>query len=237
MSDRDAVDRGQAPKERSAARQQDRQATAKQPANHSSQTDSHPAATRRVDPQQRSSGQLLTQSVEPVIGAVVGAAAYVSAYVAIFALVLVDTDADVAGVAAEFGTSATTAVGWLFYGAHYTSLEVSAGTVLRNVNILSGSTLAIPKPVYFAVPVVLLVAAGYVLGRWTDARTSQETAVAGASVVVGYLPLMFVGSFLFRTVATQQSVDVVYGVSTATAVVMGAVMAVLLGSIGGSLAG
>ncbi len=166
-------------------------------------------------------------------GGLVGAMSYIFGYFVTLILISIDSGADIGNIISEFGASKTTVVGWIFYGAHYTPLEISAGRTLRSANILSGSTLAIPKVVYFAVPVVILAIGGYLVVSQTSTRDSNDAFIRGASVVVGYVPLMFIGTFVFTTVVERQSVDVIYGLSTGTAIIAGAFMAVIIGGIGG----
>lgn len=194
------------------------------------------AGYRQATPQNQPVGETLSQSFEPIKGAVVGAATYVVAYIGTFLLITFDSGADIETVTTEFGTSQMNVIGWIFYGAHYSDLEISAGTTLRSENILSGSTLAIPKVVYFAVPIVLLAIAGYIVASRSENYSTKASMIAGSSVVAGYLPLVFLGTYIFTTTVESQGVVVVYSISTGTAAILGALMAVILGGIGGYVA-
>jgi hypothetical protein len=99
-------------------------------------------------------------------------------------------------------------VGWLFYNAHFASTLVDVDVPLvggsSTVNFIAES--AAISALLYAVPALLLVAAGIALAR--RHLTSDEpldAARTGALVVVGYLPLAIVGTFLFRVSAGGSS--------------------------------
>lgn len=118
------------------------------------------------------------------------------------------------------------AVGWLFYNAHFVDTQIRAmGTDSENFIAASdGGALAL---LYF-VPVVLLLAAGFVLARTADADDAEDGAAAGASVVVGYFPLALAGAFLF-------SYDDTIAPALVTALLLaGLVYPLVLGAVGGA---
>lgn len=184
----------------------------------------------------------IRRQAEPKLGVFFGTLAFALGYLLVYALLLLDSGANFEQVMSQFGTDSFTVVGWVFYGAQFVPLEATASSQLQTVNILSISTLAIPKFVYFAVPFVVLLASGYLVGRLAGAGdTTLDSAIAGGSVVAAYLPLALVGSFVF--VATREyqnqvgnTVTVVYAPVTATTVGVGILLPVVVGGIGGYLA-
>lgn len=117
-------------------------------------------------------------------------------------------------------------VGWLFYNAHFVDTRIEAmGTQSENFIAASdGGTIAL----LYLVPVVLLLAAGVLLARTSDADEPADGAVAGASVAVGYFPLALAGAFLF-------SYDGSIAPTIVTAVLLaGLVYPLALGAVGGA---
>lgn len=177
--------------------------------------------------------ETLSQSFEPIRGVLFGAVFYVFSYLGIFALIIMDSGADVESAMSEAGTSSMNVIGWIFYGAHYVPIGVSSGSTTRSENLLSVSELAIPKPFYFAVPIISLFVGGYLIAKLSQNTSKEGRAIAGASIVAGYLPLMFIGCYTFTTTAERQGFNLVYSLDTGSAVISGALMAVILGGIGG----
>jgi hypothetical protein len=184
----------------------------------------------------------IREHTEPKLGVFFGTLAFAIGYFLVYALILVDSEANLEQVMSQFGTDSFTAVGWVFYGAHFVPLEVAASSQLQTVNILSISTLAIPKFVYFAVPLIVLLGSGYLVGRLAGAKaTTLDSALAGGSVVAAYLPLAIVGAFVFVTTRQYQNefgntVTVVYAPVTTTTVGIGLLLPLVVGGIGGYLA-
>lgn len=127
--------------------------------------------------------------------------------------------------------------GWLFYNAQFvpTSLPAPGGygggpAALTNRHLLiavDGALLAL-----YLLPAVLLVAAGFLVVHAGSTRGVRGDLYAGASVAVGYLPLLVVGAFVLTAPAGQftASPD---GLQT---IWVGLVYPAVLGGLGGKLA-
>jgi hypothetical protein len=137
--------------------------------------------------------------------------------------------------------------GWMFYNAHFVDVTASteAGGVSESesANMLSEATnLAVPEPIWYLVPIVLLILSGFVVALTID-RTNQTTKAisAGASIFVGYLPLSVLGLFLFGTSMDFSTFGQTATVTIGPNKVLGIVLAgfafpVIFGMLGGLLA-
>lgn len=169
-----------------------------------------------------------------------GATAFVSGYVVVFVLAVLDSGpGEFRDLFSEAGSSAFDMVGWTFYNAHFVDVELSVRGQRETVNFLAeGGAATVPKIAFYAVPVVVLLTAGYRLGAAAEGgRTAAVTA--GASVVAGYLPLAVAGAIVFSgtvdgNVLLGTSGTVSYDVELAGALSLaGVVYPVVLGAIGG----
>lgn len=123
------------------------------------------------------------------------------------------------------------AVGWVFFNAHYvrTQLPSLGGTQTRNF-VAAGDFPAL----LYAVPVVVLLLAGFLLAWSRRPADLQDGALDGAMVAVGYAGAAIVAVFLFGATRGDASItpDPVTGVLLA-----GVVYPLVLGAVGGALAG
>lgn len=92
------------------------------------------------------------------------------------------------------------------YNAHFVSTrfqgDTPSNTALRNyvtdASIQGNITSVVPQSVYHLVPILVLVAVGYLLYRLAGRPSSQARAVlVGVSIVPGYLLLSFAGVLFF----------------------------------------
>ncbi|AUX07891.1 hypothetical protein AArcSl_0236 [Halalkaliarchaeum desulfuricum] len=89
-------------------------------------------------------------------------------------------------------------VGWVFYNAHFVN------TVFRDIPIVGGHTTSYIggeegfTVILYVIPVVLLLLAGLAIGRYQGASDPTDGAIAGVTVLVGYLVLSIVGLFVFE---------------------------------------
>ncbi|MFB6142694.1 MAG: hypothetical protein ABEJ30_05060 [Halorientalis sp.] len=169
-------------------------------------------------------------------GALAGAAAYLVGYVLTYALYS-DTvrESVLARVAALFGADVTVEmVGWLFYNAHFVPTVVDVDAPIFGgtdaVNFLARGDAF--SPLLYLVPVLLLVGAGLAVARRHPTPSATDAAVAGGTVVVGYLPLAILGQVRFgvATEAARVAPDLVLAVALAGVgypVVLGALGAVV----------
>lgn len=130
------------------------------------------------------------------------------------------------------------AVGWLFYNAHGvdTVVPVFGGTTDQNFLATEG-----PVALLYILPPLVLVVAGAgtaYLAADTDPDADTDTtgpdALAGALLVLGYLPLSALGVVVFEHTVSIGAIapDVVTGVLLA-----GVVYPLIFGAIGGALGG
>jgi hypothetical protein len=119
-------------------------------------------------------------------GAIVGVASFVITYIATGIVFSVGYSGN--GVTSEFPT--WKAGGWAFYSVH-------------NANIIPISQLAelfgaglVPTPIAYLIPPAVLAGAGYYLAKDSGTESYTEGAAWGATILLGYLPLCFVGIFL-----------------------------------------
>lgn len=176
-------------------------------------------------------------------GALVGIGAYLAGYVLTYLLVIVD------GVESQGDIETWKAVGWVFYNAQNVDLTFvgSAGSasVTENFRLFEdgsgvgnlGST--VPEIVYYLVPVVVLLGAGYVAYQRADTADlpTAQVAAIGATSVVGYLVLVILGRFLFEATGSFLGADLAIAPDLGTAVVLaGIVYPLVLGALGAVLA-
>ncbi|MFB6301420.1 MAG: transporter [Haloferacaceae archaeon] len=122
------------------------------------------------------------------------------------------------------------AVGWLFYNAHLVETTIPGFGGARTVNFLADGGFA---PLYL-LPPTLLLGAGVAVARLGDRESPTAGAVAGALVVVGYLPLALVGA----VVVGHPVGDGRIGPDLVTAgALAGLVYPAVLGAIGGTVGG
>lgn len=135
-----------------------------------------------------------------VPAAVAGVLAWVVGY--LFTYLLVASDIRESGLnqfAQTFGDGDATyeLVGWVFFNSHFVDAIIDAGFFgSGTANFVGGEDGF--SVVLYAIPVLLLVAAGLAVGRYQGATSANDGAIAGALVVPGYLVLSIVGAFLFR---------------------------------------
>jgi hypothetical protein len=139
-------------------------------------------------------------------GAVIGAAAFVVNYVVIYLLTTID------GLEAT-ADSAWKGVGWVLFGSHMVDIELSLLGESQSFDIFSegaggdGLTSTIPEIVYYLVPVVVLIGAGYVLYQRANVTLDTEAAAGlGATVAIGYVILAAAGVFLFEVSSSGGSI-------------------------------
>lgn len=203
----------------------------------------------------RQTGGGLTDRLPIARGAALGAAAYVVGYIITYLFVQVDDEleagaetlsqasAELPGI--DIGT--IDVVGWAFYSAQFVDTEISVEAAgesqAESGNLISeASSLTIPEPIWYLVPVVCLVGAGFLTAKAMDRHwDTGEAAKAGATVTAGYLPLAAVGAFIFtkstETSTFGQSVSISLGPDMVMAVVLiGIAYPLILGAAGGALA-
>lgn len=186
--------------------------------------------------------------------------AYVLGYILTFLFVTFDTSTDVSNpfgvswridldVIALFVDSPKIAggekdlAGWVFYNTHFVETTLpeagyQKGSTTANI-LLETSSLTIPAVVWALIPVLVLVGAGYATTNVLDRHTTRKgSAIAGGTIVIGYLPLTAAGILLFSAAyGPNTSYEVSMGPEPLLAIgLMGLVYPAVLGAIGGILA-
>ena len=165
-----------------------------------------------------------------VKGALYGAGSYVLAYVMFFALVL--------GVESDFnqGIDEPIAIaGWFYHNAQFVDVELPNGDTINYLtNDFVTEALSVPTIVYRAIPVVVLIGAGYLLVNSLHVRTPVDGAKAGTTILVGVATLTIVGTFVFRISEGGESAQP----NLVTSVLLvGIIYPAVCGGVGGYLAG
>lgn len=134
-------------------------------------------------------------------GIVAGIVTYVVGYLVVYVLFVQDVERRLRGVSAIaelFGGDpipATTAIGWVFYNAHYVLTRIPR---LESQNLIVQSDDPYLR-LMFLVPPLLLIASGIILRlSSTTARDHIDAAIAGFMVVPGYLFCSVLGLAVFR---------------------------------------
>jgi len=167
-------------------------------------------------------------------GAVTGLAAYVLGYLISYVWLSGSIEERLAAynfIAELFGgepIAVWQGVGWMFYNAHFVSTRIAGFGGTQSQNFIAGSDGGSIALLY-AVPIVLLLAAGLLTARLADADEPADGAIAGAAVAIGYFPLALLGRFLFSYQGSAAP-DLVTAVLLA-----GLVYPLVLGSVSGVL--
>lgn len=185
-------------------------------------------------------------------GIVAGLFAFVVGYGITFLTLLVDIE--VSGGTAEVDDWQE--FGLVFYNAQFVRLDSGAEQTINQLGILAqqprpdasvGLTdpgvfefglLTLPVIFYTALVGLVLVGAGFLVAtRATTQRSSvTDRMEAGMTVTLGYLPLIFLGSFLFESEIAL--LDETFNPDVfASVLVAGIVFPLVFGAIGGYLAG
>jgi hypothetical protein len=160
----------------------------------------------------------------PVVqGAITGAVAFVVGYLITLAVVMTQ-EAD------ELTSDLVEGSGFLFYNAQFVDIDFPMGSI----NYLSSSQVSLEAPtiLYRAIPIVVLIAAGFILAKQVNAQTTQDGAIAGATIAVGTVVLAIIGTFIFELSEG--------GVSASpplvnSAIFVGLAFPAVLGAIGGAI--
>lgn len=122
-------------------------------------------------------------------------------------------------------------VGWVFYNAHAVPLQIpgmGAGTTTRSLIGNGGA-----PSLLFVLPPLVLLLAGAGIAWWTKQSDLSDGAVAGGSIILGYVVLAVVGVFVFRYTLG----DAFVGPVPARGVLLAGILyPAVFGAIGGGLA-
>lgn len=183
-------------------------------------------------------------------GGIAGAVTFLVGYILTYILLFLDTEVfsnGLEGFGWEF-------VGLAFYNAQFVRADTGMAetrnvlaSVARTPDILIQIRGAQPVPLgdgFLLFPVLLysiligllLVVAGYIVAQQSlpDRSPLTDSMEAGMTVAVGYLPLSFIGSFVFEESSGQTTIspDVF-----ASVFIAGILLPIVFGAIGGYLSG
>lgn len=129
-------------------------------------------------------------------GALMGAVAYVLGYLLTFLVV----SASGSGSSGDSPVPGWKLIGWYFYNGHFVNLDVSGqlgGLATSDLSSLVAASDSATVQLVYVVPVVALLVAAVLLYRQVGPLAeARDAAIAGALVVVGYLPLAVVGALV-----------------------------------------
>lgn len=178
-------------------------------------------------------------------GATYGAAAFVAAFVLNYALLILDDREgfdEIRDELSEIGMSVTDIAAAFFFNSHFVDWELSSEGQSESINLLEeGDPATVPEFAFYAVPVVALFAAGYLLYDRRGAVSAEAAFKMGATTIAGYLPLVFLATVLFSGTAEVSTLSgsgsMSYGFDTPTALVLAGVLyPAVFGGIGGYVA-
>ena len=185
----------------------------------------------------------LVERLPVTSGAVAGVVTHFAGLVATYVLLVADPEFEF-GVSRAQGVGTVDEVGWLFFSAHFARIERRAsfgdvgGAGTERLNLVAETATGLPDPVFYAVPVALLIAGGVVVSmRELWESSTKAHALAGATVAVGYFPLAAIGVLLFETqvgvgdAAFTQSPEL-----SSTLLLVGLAYPLCFGGLGGLLA-
>lgn len=192
---------------------------------------------------QQQMGQSSTGSPPLKEGGLLGAVAYVVGLALTFVLVQVDSDLEdslLTQTLESIGVGTIDITQWVYASAHLIvdmKSEVSGGgqSQTNTESLFSEASTSLPEPVYYAVPVVVLVGAGFLVVQQANVQSSEDAMKGGAALAAGYLPLALVTTFLFRASDSQGGVSFTFGPDLIMVGVTGVAFPLVLGAAGAYL--
>jgi hypothetical protein len=160
-----------------------------------------------------------------VQGALFGAASFVVGYIVTLLLVVATEDSS---------DNLMEVVGFVYYNAQFTDVVASGGVSFNYVtgSGLMGASMELPSVVYHVVPILVLVAAGFLVAQQANAIEPVDGVKAGATLALGAVVLALLGTFLFKISqgGSSASPDLMTGV-----LLVGLAYPAIFGSLGGFL--
>jgi hypothetical protein len=131
------------------------------------------------------------------------------------------------------------AFGQVLFNAHQVPLAqtLSDGSPVNVIgipsNYLTETTPSLPVAVYFAVPIVVLLAAGLVLARSTVSGTDyEEYVLPGTALTVGYLGMALLARFLVEDTIPTEDGPVTWVPELVPTLIFGLLYPLVLGTLG-----
>lgn len=139
-----------------------------------------------------------------VAGIVAGVGTYLVGYAATYVAVARDVEDALRSVEAVLELVAAEPigtwriVGWVFYSAHFVASDLVAtlGPIQARTTVDIVGQSGDLTPLYL-VPIVTLAVAGIAVSLAVSAADGRDGAIAGATVVLGYLPMAAIGLVAF----------------------------------------
>lgn len=175
-----------------------------------------------------------------LIGYGISVAAAGSVSNAVMAVIVPGEFVEEASLGAIFGSTPSQPIigGWLFYNAHFIPTSLPTADAVNGIGGLTNRSLLLAVDgtslVLFFVPFILLLSAGFVTVRTGPTPGVRGDLYGGASVAVGYLPLLIVGAFLLT--ASARNTPTVASPDGLQTIFIGLVYPLLVGALGGKLA-
>jgi len=173
-----------------------------------------------------------TDGFRPVGGLIYGVIGFAAAFILTVAYFFTRIESITRGRGDPVLGNEPAALGWPFYNAHGTGITSSVGS--ESINYLQDIPQLDPL-VFNAIPAVILFLAGFAVARRVQEPLSDEaSAVAGASVAVGYVPVLAAGTVAFTVEEAGVSIGPELGLSL---VLWGLLYSAGAGAVGGYLGG
>lgn len=141
--------------------------------------------------------------------------------------------------------SVVNVVAWWHYNAHFVDIQAETDEGAVSGNLFTATYpdegedhMKIPSYVYRLVPIVFLVAGGYLYTRRVSngRRMGYSPAVIGATILSGYLIAAFLGAFIFREQITILFTEVSVSPTLSGSILWaGIVYPAMFGGLGGFL--
>ncbi|MFC7239516.1 hypothetical protein ACFQS4_15205 [Saliphagus sp. GCM10025317] len=163
-------------------------------------------------------------------GAVFGIGAFLLSYFSLYAVV--QGAMSMGGVTADDVPATWETAAWVLLTALGAGFEVDGETAAVGGSIMELSVVGGFVVLYVAVPIVVLVAAGYSMAKYTNASDASEAVRSSALVVPGWLALSVVFAFLSEW---ESEAEIAYAVVTSDAILYAGVLVPALFAIAGGL--
>lgn len=128
--------------------------------------------------------------------------------------------------------------GWLFYNAQFIPTSLPTADAINGMGGLTNRSLLLAVDgallALFLVPLGVLFAAGYLTVRTGPTYGTRGETYAGASVAIGYVPVLVIGAFVLT--ADVPNAPIVASPDGLQTVFIGPVYSVVVGAIGGTVA-
>ena len=176
----------------------------------------------------------LKEGFRPVGGFIYGAIAFVTASIVTTLYFFYRID-QIAEGSTQVLPDEPRALGWPFYNAHMVDISFATqGSVVERVNYLDLVNQIDPNVFYAIIGFLLFLAGFSVASRVSRSLSTEASAVAGASVLVGYVPLLAAGSILVEVQENGATAGPELGT---TLILWGVIFAVVFGGLGGLVSG